>query len=148
MNATLKANLLAGAAALLAMLVAFLVFSGTDDTAGESSSLEQPSSASSDTTLSVRFSELPTVLLGDLPLEAKDTLELIDDGGPYPYRQDDGVFQNREGILPDHDRGHYREYTVDTPASNDRGARRIVAGTDGERFYTADHYDSFSEIVE
>ena len=83
MNATLKANLLAGAAALLAMLVAFLVFSGTDDdTAGESSSLEQPSSASSDTTLSVRFSELPTVLLSDLPLEAKDTLELIDDGGP------------------------------------------------------------------
>lgn len=80
-----------------------------------------------------------------LPPEALATLALIDRGGPYPYRQDDGVFQNREGLLPQRPRGHYREYTVDTPGSRDRGARRIVTGGDppSEWYYTADHYRSF-----
>ncbi len=96
----------------------------------------------------VRFSDLETIWLDELPAEALSTLTLIDQGGPYPYRQDDGTFQNREGILPDRDREHYREYTVDTPGSSDRGARRIVAGADGERYYTDDHYDSFREILE
>ena len=70
------------------------------------------------------------------------------DGGPYPYRQDDQVFGNREGILPDEDFGWYREYTVETPGSSDRGARRFVVGEDGTFFYTDDHYDSFREVVE
>lgn len=95
----------------------------------------------------VRFSDLPTIRPADLPAEALDTLSLIGDGGPYPFRQDDGVFQNREGFLPDEPRGHYREYTVVTPGENDRGARRIVAGEDGALYYTSDHYASFSEIV-
>ncbi|MEZ5341580.1 MAG: ribonuclease domain-containing protein [Acidimicrobiales bacterium] len=60
---------------------------------------------------------------------------------------DDSVFQNREGILPTQERGYYREYTVVTPGSDDRGARRIVAGEAGDLYYTADHYDSFKEIV-
>ncbi|MEZ5219300.1 MAG: ribonuclease domain-containing protein [Ilumatobacteraceae bacterium] len=90
----------------------------------------------------------PTVTLGELPDQAIEVLELIDDGGPFPYRQDDSVFQNREGELPDHERGYYREYTVETPGSPDRGPRRIVAGECGERFYTADHYDSFELIEE
>lgn len=94
-----------------------------------------------------RFSDLPTVSLFELPVEALDTLDLIDTGGPYPFDRDDLVFQNREGILPDRERGHYREYTVITPGENDRGARRIVAGDDGERYYTSDHYSSFSEVL-
>ena len=94
-----------------------------------------------------RFSDLPVISTGELPPEARDVLVLIDNGGPYPYRQDDGIFQNREGILPDRADGHYREYTVETPGSPDRGARRIVGGADGERYYTDDHYGSFSEIV-
>lgn len=49
-------------------------------------------------------------------------------GGPYPNDHDDGVFANREEILPDQRAGYYREYTVATPGSDDRGARRIVAG--------------------
>lgn len=80
-----------------------------------------------------------------LPPEARDTLALIRAGGPYPYRQDGGVFQNRERRLPERPRGYYREYTVDTPGSRDRGARRIVSGGDppAEFFYTDDHYRSF-----
>lgn len=94
-----------------------------------------------------RASTLPTIPLEDLPAEARDTLVLVERGGPYPYPQDDGVFQNREGILPARASGYYREFTVETPGSPDRGARRIVVGAVGDRYYTADHYDSFREIV-
>jgi len=83
--------------------------------------------------------------LAFLPPEARATLALIDRGGPYPYRQDGGVFQNRERLLPPRPRGHYREYTVDTSGARNRGARRIVTGGDppAEWYYTADHYRSF-----
>ncbi|QZY30877.1 ribonuclease [Nocardioides coralli] len=91
---------------------------------------------------------LPTVEVAELPPEARTTLDLIERGGPYPYAQDDGTFFNREGLLPDRPEGHYREYTVETPGSPDRGARRIVAGSDGERFWTDDHYASFWRIIE
>ena len=93
-------------------------------------------------------SGLPTVDIDGLPREAQETYVLILDGGPYPYRQDDQVFGNREGILPDEDFGWYREYTVETPGSSDRGARRFVVGEDGTFFYTDDHYDRFREVVE
>jgi ribonuclease T1 len=84
-----------------------------------------------------------------LPKEAIATLRLIERGGPYPYRQDDGVFQNRERKLPMQPRGYYREYTVKTPGSRDRGARRIVAGgrPPVEFFYTDDHYRSFRRFT-
>lgn len=83
--------------------------------------------------------------LAFLPPEAHATLALIDRGGPFPHRQDGGVFHNRERLLPQRPRGHYREYTVDTPGARDRGARRIVTGGDPplEWYYTADHYRSF-----
>lgn len=85
--------------------------------------------------------------VADLPAEAIDTLLLIDDGGPYPYNQDGSTFQNREGRLPDRGGGHYQEFTVDTPGLSHRGPLRIVAGADGELYWTADHYDSFAQIV-
>lgn len=93
-------------------------------------------------------SGLETVAESDLPGEAHDTLELIRSGGPFPFRQDDATFFNREGILPQRPRDYYREYTVRTRGSPDRGARRIVAGEGGDLFYTADHYDSFVQIEE
>ena len=81
--------------------------------------------------------------VSELPAEAHETLALIEDDGPYPYRQDGGTFQNREGLLPDRAAGHYREFTVETPGSEDRGARRFVVGDDAEAYYTEDHYRSF-----
>jgi ribonuclease T1 len=92
----------------------------------------------------------------ELPKQARDTLALIKKGGPFPYRKDGTVFGNREGILPKKPRGYYHEYTVKTPFSRDRGARRIVAGdgasgdpaTSGEYYYTDDHYASFKRIRE
>lgn len=80
-----------------------------------------------------------------LPAEARHTIALIQRGGPYPYRQDGGVFGNREKRLPHRPRGYYREFTVDTPGLKHRGARRIVTGGDPPEawYYTDDHYDSF-----
>lgn len=83
-----------------------------------------------------------------LPPEARETLGLIERGGPFPYRKDGTVFQNRERRLPQQARGYYREYTVPTPGERDRGARRIVAGQPGEYYYTADHYRSFKRVVQ
>jgi ribonuclease T1 len=75
-------------------------------------------------------------------------LALIRAGGPYQYSQDDQTFGNFERILPRRDRGYYREYTVPTPGERDRGARRIVAGEGGDKYYTDDHYESFKFIAE
>ena len=91
-------------------------------------------------------SSYDVVKLVDLPPEAGDTEQLIDSNGPFPYPQDGTVFDNREGILPACSGGYYHEYTVKTPGSPDRGARRIVTGSGGEHFYTGDHYETFSVI--
>lgn len=95
---------------------------------------------------------LDTVALSALPVEAQKTQRLIHAGGPFPYSKDGVVFGNRERLLPRRERGFYREYTVPTPGSRDRGARRIVCG--GQRpkapeacYYTADHYASFKLIA-
>ncbi|GAA2788706.1 ribonuclease domain-containing protein [Kitasatospora paracochleata] len=88
-----------------------------------------------------------SVCLNDLPGEAWDTLDLIDEGGPFPYSQDGVVFQNREGVLPAKSNGYYHEYTVITPGSPTRGARRIVTGrTYHEDYYTGDHYAHFYRV--
>lgn len=90
---------------------------------------------------------LPLVPLGRLPAEARRTVTLIDAGGPFPYGKDGSTFANRERLLPVHPSGWYREYTVPTPGSADRGARRIIAGDGGRQlFWTADHYASFARI--
>lgn len=83
-----------------------------------------------------------------LPSEARQTLVLIEKNGPFPYQRDGAVFGNREGLLPKRARGYYREYTVKTPGAHDRGARRIVAGRDGEYYYSDDHYRSFRRIIQ
>lgn len=73
------------------------------------------------------------------------TLAAIE-SGDLPFEQDGTTFQNREGLLPDREQGYYREYTVVTPGSDDRGARRLVIGSGGDTWYTRDHYDSFVQI--
>ena len=98
---------------------------------------------------SISFSA--TVSLNQLPPQGIDTYQLIRQGGPFPYGKDGVVFGNRERLLPAAKRGYYREYTVKTPRSRNRGARRIVCGGEATVpdacFYTADHYASFRKIV-
>ncbi len=101
--------------------------------------------------------QIPAVALSELPPEAQRTLQLIRQGGPFPYPRKDGVtFGNFEKRLPLKRRGYYREYTVPTPGVKHRGARRLIAGagrdgdvaTSGEYYYTDDHYRSFRRIRE
>ncbi|WP_082526398.1 ribonuclease domain-containing protein [Kitasatospora sp. MBT63] len=91
-------------------------------------------------------SALADVCRSALPRQAADTLALIAAGGPYPYRSDGVVFENRERRLPRQRSGYYHEYTVTTPGSADRGTRRVVTGAAGEQYWSADHYGSFQEI--
>ena len=88
------------------------------------------------------------VALSSLPPQVAQTVALIKQGGPFPYPDNDGVvFHNLEGNLPHEPDGYYHEYTVPTPGSPDRGARRLVVGADSRYWYTSDHYDTF-ELVD
>lgn len=129
-------------AVVVAIAVALLVWWGQSGGQSGSTSGDPSADAGQDP-----VSGLSWVSASALPVEARDTLALIDAGGPYAYPDhDDGTFGNFEGLLPDHQRGYYREYTVKTPGSSDRGARRIIAGDDGEFYWTPDHYRSFERI--
>ena len=92
------------------------------------------------------------VALAELPPQGRETYSRIMRGGPFPYDKDGVVFGNRERQLPGAKRGFYREYTVQTPGSRDRGARRIVCGGFSKPpeacYYTGDHYASFRKIVQ
>ena len=92
-----------------------------------------------------------SIALSDLPVQGQRTYGAILNGGPFKNDKDGTVFGNRERLLPSERRGYYREYTVDTPGSRNRGARRIVCGGEKTRpancWYTADHYASFKRIV-
>jgi ribonuclease T1 len=96
----------------------------------------------------VNPSRLAEIKASELPAEARRTLNLISKGGPYPYARDNVPFGNFERVLPQKSSGYYREFTVVTPGESDRGARRIVVGAGGEKYYTADHYASFKFIAE
>lgn len=92
-----------------------------------------------------------SVSVSELPRQGVETYEKIHQGGPFPYEKDGVIFGNRERLLPAEKRGYYREYTVKTPGSRDRGARRIICGgqpkTPDACYYTTDHYSSFRRIV-
>jgi len=92
------------------------------------------------------------IRVAELPEEAQHTLALIKKGGPFPYAKDGVIFGNYEGVLPKRKRGYYHEFTVKTPGTRSRGARRIITGgepaSSGEYYYTSDHYATFKRIEE
>jgi ribonuclease T1 len=95
-----------------------------------------------------RDSRIGTIAVSELPWAARETLLSVKVGGPFRYSKDGAVFGNRERLLPRKPRGYYREFTVPTSVSRDRGPRRIITGRDGESYYTDDHYRSFKRILE
>ena len=90
------------------------------------------------------------VSVSSLPREAQRTLSQIRQGPPYPYAKDGVVFGNYERLLPRQPRGYYREFTVKTPGSRNRGAQRLIIGgepaTSRDIYYTSDHYASFMQV--
>lgn len=117
--------------ALIALVVAVLIGYAVNATRGDGDHHPAPA----------------TVSLSSLPPQAAATVALIEKGGPFPYPRNDGVvFDNREHRLPAEPSGYYREYTVPTPGSADRGARRIITGKNGAFYYTGDHYETFVRV--
>lgn len=140
---------------LAVAVIGFLATRGggpADDGARPASSVAAPTAARTSprtaTAITSNPSGLAEIRESQLPSQARDTLALIARGGPYPYDRDGVVYSNFERILPLKASGYYHEYTVATPGSSDRGARRIVAGQQGEKYYTDDHYASFRFILE
>ena len=150
----MKVQRLTALLALLAGLVVLaFVLAGLPQTGSAPPDAGQPATSLPGTAQSpapdvTNTSGLPEVRAPELPDEARRTLALIARGGPYPYTRDDVTFGNFERILPRKSSGYYREYTVPTPGESGRGARRIVAGEAGEKYYTPDHYSSFTFIIE
>ncbi|MFE9402874.1 ribonuclease domain-containing protein [Streptomyces sp. NPDC006530] len=133
-------------ASVLACLAVLLVGCGGKDSAkpaGPSAS----ASVSAATSTPAWAKGMAAVPADRLPPEARRTLTLIDKGGPYPYSKDGVVFGNVEKLLPRQKRGYYHEYTVETPNSRDRGARRLITGQGGEFYYTDDHYKTFKAVL-
>jgi ribonuclease T1 len=143
------------AAALIALAIYVLLGGEIDLNGSESAPTTTPTTAeapSTETEAPPEPSQTETAPgeAGDIsPQEAEEigrVLALVEAGGPFPHDQDGSTFQNREGLLPQQPQGHYKEYTCETPGSEDRGARRLVIGAGGETYYTADHYRSFTQI--
>lgn len=135
-----------------AVVVAFLALGGTGLPGLPGLTAERPTTAATGGAAApagvANPSGLPEIRESALPPEGREVLALIREGGPYRYTQDDQAFGNFERILPRKAPAYYREYTVRTPGETDRGARRIVAGEGGDKYYTDDHYESFRFIAE
>ncbi len=87
-----------------------------------------------------------------VPQPARETLAYVRKHGYAPPGHIGGrVFGNYEGVLPRYDarrkRIEYREWDVHPRAEGrNRGAERLVTGSDGRAWYTADHYRTFVEV--
>ncbi|XLN85408.1 ribonuclease domain-containing protein [Corynebacterium tuberculostearicum] len=122
------------------------------DLGGDGDSSASSASSPSESAGGAKAGDADTCEMSSLPAEAKDTADDILAGGPYDYPDNDNArFGNYEGRLPQQDKNYYREYTVETPGSKNRGARRIITGGGSETdpdvwYYTDDHYESFCSI--
>jgi ribonuclease T1 len=87
-----------------------------------------------------------------IPAKVYEVLKHIKQHGSAPEGYVGGrVFQNREKQLPKQDESGqtitYQEWDVNPKvAGKNRGAERMVTGSDGRNWYTIDHYRSFTLI--
>lgn len=126
--------------------------SSTSSTA-KPSSKKQSGTASQGGTAS-RTTVAPTAA-ASVPAQVTKTLSLID-AGKWPPDDASGTkggtnFGNFEGRLPKKTssgkRITYTEWDVNRrEAGRSRDAERIVTGSDGSAWYTADHYNTFVQI--
>ncbi|HJV49023.1 MAG TPA: ribonuclease domain-containing protein [Geothrix sp.] len=87
-----------------------------------------------------------------IPPYVRETLAYLRQHGYAPPGYVGGrVFGNYEGQLPRYNvrrkRIEYREWDVRPKAEgHNRGAERLITGSDGRVWYTADHYRTFVEV--
>jgi len=84
------------------------------------------------------------VYRGDIDLEP--TIDRIQRGERLHFRHDGIVFENREGRLPRKPSGYYHEFVQPTPGDSGPGGQRVVMGSNGEIYYSPDHYRTFRRI--
>lgn len=81
-------------------------------------------------------------------VDLTETVERIRNGKTLSRFRNDGItFENRERRLPAKPKGYYHEYVHPTPDLSGPGPQRVVAGEDGQMWYTHDHYRTFKKIV-
>jgi guanyl-specific ribonuclease Sa len=113
---------------------------------------EAPPAASKDTPKS--RTTIPNQTIRDLEgnvayrgeIDVGPTIERIRAGRLLDFPNDGTTFQNRERRLPRKPAGYYKEYVHPTPRLRGPGPQRIVAGEDGEFYYTPDHYRTFRRV--
>lgn len=96
--------------------------------------------------------ELENINTSQVPQKAIDIANYVEQNHKAPKGFVGGrVFENREGLLPKKDNTgqyiNYHEYDVNLKVKGqNRGAERIVIGDDESRYYTHDHYKSFTKF--
>ncbi len=99
-----------------------------------------------------KLSTLKTQKFSDLSKEAQQTIKQIETGKPENLKSlNPHVFENRpvsgKSLLPkSSDPKYYAAYDVKVSGQSTRGTNRVVAGKGGERYYTSNHYRSFTRI--
>ena len=87
-----------------------------------------------------------------VPPHAREALAYVRKHGfPAPGFMGGRVYGNYEGVLPRYDtrrkRIEYREWDVRPRAQGrNRTPERLVTGSDGRAWYTADHFKTFVEV--
>ena len=84
------------------------------------------------------------VYRGDIDLAP--TVDRIERGERLRFSHDGIVFENREHRLPAKPAGYYHEFVHPTPGDDGPGAQRVVMGSQGEVYYSPDHYRTFRRI--
>ena len=84
------------------------------------------------------------VYRGDIDLAP--TLDRIERGEHLRFSHDGIVFENREHRLPAKPAGYYHEFVHPTPGEDGPGSQRVVMGSQGEVYYSPDHYRTFRRI--
>ncbi|WP_428025978.1 hemagglutinin repeat-containing protein [Arcobacter sp.] len=89
-----------------------------------------------------------------VPDKVDDVLSQINKnkGNPPNGYKGNSIFENKNNKLPTKDESGnsitYKEYDVNPtpPKGTKRDSERILIGSDGKKYYTNDHYDTFTEI--
>lgn len=111
-----------------------------------------PAAADAPTSKPKRTDDSELVLPKGVPAKVANVLKHIDEKGEAPRNHVGGRnFGNYENRLPRRDRKgkpiRYREWDVNPKVQGrNRGAERLVTGSDGSAWYTADHYKTFKRI--
>ncbi|WP_373330929.1 ribonuclease domain-containing protein [Salmonirosea aquatica] len=103
-------------------------------------------------TIAVKAPAMRTTTQETIPSKVREVLNYVREHDRAPAGYVGGrPFGNYENLLPKTTAQgkpiKYREWDVDPKkADQNRGAERLVTGSDGRAWYTRDHYNSFVEV--